>query len=76
MSFDMTIDGQRAGYLSYAVEDGSMLIEYVEVDSSRRGQGLGEKLIDAALAWANEAGHKVVPICGYARAVLKRRKLL
>lgn len=69
----MTIDGRSAGHLTYAVEDDSMLIEYVEVDPSRRGQGLGEKLVDAAVAWAKEEGHKVVPVCGYARAVLKRR---
>lgn len=72
-SFDMTIDGRPAGYLTYAVEDGSLLIEYVEVNHSHRGQGLGEKLVDAAVAWANEQGHTVVPICGFAKAVLRRR---
>ena len=73
-SFDMTIDGRRAGFLSYVIEDDSMLIEYVEVDPSQRGRGLGEKLIDAAVAWAKDEGHKVVPICGFARAVLRRRQ--
>ena len=73
-SFDMTVDGRPAGYLSYAIEDGSLLIEYVEVDRSHRGQGLGEQLVDAAVAWANENGHKVVPICGFAKTVLRRRQ--
>jgi predicted GNAT family acetyltransferase len=72
-SFDLTVDGRPAGYLSYSVEDGSLLIEYVEVDHALRGKGMGEKLVDAAVAWANEQGHKVVPLCSFAKAVLRRR---
>jgi predicted GNAT family acetyltransferase len=49
-------------------------IDFVEVDPSLRGQGVGKQLVDAAVAWAEAQGRHVVPLCSYARAVLARAK--
>ncbi|HYB94654.1 MAG TPA: GNAT family N-acetyltransferase [Vicinamibacterales bacterium] len=71
--FVLRIDGERFGFLEYTRPDaGVMRIEYVEVAPSLRGTGLGRQLIEKAVAFARETNLRVVPICGYARAVIQR----
>lgn len=71
--FVLRIDGERHGFLEFTRPDvGVMRIEYVEVDPSLRGTGLGRQLVEKAVAFAKEAELKVVPICSYARAVIQR----
>lgn len=71
--FVLRIDGERLGSLDFTrPEAGVMRIEFVEVAPELRGTGLGRQLVQAAVDWARESGLKVVPICGYARAVMTR----
>lgn len=71
--FVLHVDGERLGSLDYALpEAGVMRIDYVEVSPELRGTGLGRQLVAAAVDWARAGGLKIVPICGYARAVISR----
>ena len=71
--FVLRIDGQRRGYLEYTrPEVGVMRIEYVEVSPELRGTGLGRQLVAKAVDFARESDLRIVPICGYARAVIHR----
>lgn len=71
--FVLRIDGERLGYLEFTRPDvGVMRIEYVEVSPKLRGTGLGRQLVAKAIDFAREAKLRVVPICGYARAVITR----
>ncbi|MEY4094238.1 MAG: hypothetical protein RLZZ53_1437 [Acidobacteriota bacterium] len=71
--FVLRLDGERFGFLEFTRTDAGVLrIEYVEVDEDLRGSGLGLQLVQKAVAFARENGLKVVPICGYARAVIQR----
>lgn len=70
--FDLEVDGERCGYLSYSLSGGVMTIHYVEVDPGRRGHGLGRVLVDAAEQWARGEGHDVTATCPYAALVLAR----
>jgi len=73
--FKLSVDGRQRGYLLYTLPDPkTMNIDYVEVDASLRGQGVGKELVDAAVAWAGAHDRHVVPFCSYARAVLARAK--
>lgn len=64
--------GERAvGRLDYRVVGATIDIDYVVVDASLRGQGLGVRLVDAAVAWARESGRTVRPLCGYAARMLR-----
>ena len=71
--FVLRVDGERLGYLEFTrPEVGVMRIEYVEVSPGLRGTGLGRQLVAKAIDFAKEAKLRVVPICGYARAVISR----
>ena len=71
--FVLRIDGERFGFLEFTRPDvGVMRIEYVEVSPELRGTGLGQQLVEKAVAFAKEANLRVVPICSYARAVIQR----
>jgi len=71
--FVLRLDGERYGFLEFTrPEVGIMRIEYVEVSAELRGTGLGKQLVEKAVAFAKDAGLKVVPICSYARAVIER----
>lgn len=71
--FVLRVDGDRLGSLDFTLPGaGIMRIEYVEVAAQLRGSGLGLELVRAAVNWARESDLRVVPICGYARAVITR----
>lgn len=71
--FVLQVDGERLGSLDFArPEAGVLRIDYVEVAPELRGTGLGRQLVEAAVEWAREENMKIVPICGYARAVIAR----
>lgn len=71
--FVLRINGERYGFLDFTHPgEGVMRIEYVEVSPELRGTGLGKQLVTTAVAFAKDAGMKVVPICSYARAVIDR----
>jgi predicted GNAT family acetyltransferase len=73
LEFVLRVDGERLGSLDYTLPDATVMrIEYVEVAPELRGSGLGQKLVAAAVDWARESNRKIVPICGYARAVIAR----
>jgi predicted GNAT family acetyltransferase len=71
--FVLRIDGERFGFLEFTRPDvGVMCIEHVEVALHLRGAGLGQRLVEEAVAFAKGASLRVVPICSYARAVIVR----
>lgn len=71
--FYLQLDGQRAE-LHYRVREGKVLdYWHTEVPSTRRGQGWGEKLVVAALRWAQAQGYRVIPSCSYVHAIVRRR---
>ncbi len=47
-------------------------IDHTEVDDSLRGEGAGEQLLKALVAWARHVGLKVSATCPFAVAMLKR----
>ena len=71
--FVLRIDGEKFGFLEFTrPEVGVMRIEYVEDSPELRGTGLGQQLVEKAVAFAKDTKLKVVPICSYARAVIER----
>jgi len=48
------------------------IIEHTDVDDSLRGQGIGNKLLDCAVAWAREKKVKIIPLCPFAKSVFDK----
>ena len=64
-------EGRRIGRLDFRVLGPLIHVDYVFVDPSLRGRGLGVRLVDAAADWARETRRMLHPICGYAARVLR-----
>lgn len=69
--FEVLIDG-RLGFLRYRLDADSMLLLHVEVPSESRGRGFASELSQAALDFARDRGLRVVPICSYIAAYIRR----
>ena len=68
--FAVTMDGATAK-LEYEVDGDRLLLLHTEVPEMFRGQGVGARLVEAALARARKDKLTIVPWCPYARRWLK-----
>jgi predicted GNAT family acetyltransferase len=62
----------RAGLIQYRAEPGTIVLVHTEIDPAFEGQGLGERLVAGALADLRARGLKLVPLCPFVRAYLRR----
>jgi len=69
--FELAVDGQTA-FAVYHREPGLLTITYVESPLALRGGGVAGRLMQGVLEQARAEGLKVVPVCGYAVAYMKR----
>ena len=70
--FEFDLDGV-CGALEYRISGGFLTILHTEVDPALAGRGLGGQLVEAALAYADEAGLQVDSRCGFATRYLQAR---
>ena len=69
--FELTEDGETA-LADYRVNGATLYIEYVESPPALRGKGTAGRLMQGVMEAARERQLKVVPICGYAAAWIRR----
>lgn len=69
--FEVPVHG-GPGFLRYRVEADTIHLLYVEVPPEARGHGVAGELSRAALEFAKERGLKVVPVCSYVVAYIRR----
>ena len=63
------------GYLSKLdyIQDGkNFVITHVGVHPELRGQGVAGRIVEASLAYARENSLRVIPMCSYAAAYIRR----
>lgn len=66
-AFYLEQDGKRVAWMSYSrANAGLVIIDHTEVASELGGQGLGRRLLDAAVAWARGTGTKFLSTCPFA----------
>jgi hypothetical protein len=71
--FEAFVDGELCR-ADYRLADGVMRLVHTEVPRRLEGRGLAGQLVQAALDHARANGLKVVPVCGYVRAYMRRHK--
>lgn len=69
--FETTIDG-KLSKLDYIQNGKNFVITHVGVDPSLRGYGVAGKIVEAGIEYARENSFRVVPMCSYAAAYIRR----
>ena len=69
--FELTEQGQLA-VADYRVQDGRMILPHVEAAPALRGTGAAGRLMEGVFDAARRRGLKVVPLCPYADAYIRR----
>ena len=68
--FEIAVDGELAGNLSYQRGKGEIALIHTEIEPRFEGQGLGSKLIRGALDQARTEGLAVLPFCPFVRGYI------
>jgi predicted GNAT family acetyltransferase len=70
--YELTVDGQRIGFVTYRMGPGVIVLLHAEVDPAHEGQGWGSRLVAGALDDARERGMTVRPVCPFVVAYIER----
>lgn len=69
--FEASVEGHLA-VAEYRAEGGRVVFTHTFVPPELRGRGIAEKLVRAALEWAQREQKRVVPACSYVAAFVCR----
>jgi len=69
--FQAVVEGQTC-VADYRLQAGVMAITHTEVAPALEGRGIAGALVQALLDHAQANGLKVLPLCSYARAYMRR----
>jgi predicted GNAT family acetyltransferase len=69
--FELAIDGEVA-FLQYERKPDRLVFVHTEVPPAFRGRGIGERLVKGALDAARREGLRVVPLCPFVKAYLRK----
>ena len=65
-------DGDWLAEMTYVREgQRKIVIDHTEVDESLQGQGIGEKLVDEAVKFAEENNLLIKPTCPFVKKILE-----
>ena len=70
-TFEVWIDGHLSK-LDYIQDGKNFVIAHVGVYPELRGQGIAGKIVEAGLQYARENSLRVIPMCSYAAAYIRR----
>ena len=69
--FEFTVNGETA-FLAYERTDEALTLIHTEVPVAFRGLHYGEALVEAALRSGRSAGLRIIAVCPFARAYMRR----
>jgi predicted GNAT family acetyltransferase len=69
--FELTMDGLTA-LITYERTPGTLRLIHTEVPEGLRGRHVGEALVEAALRAGRSEGLRIVAICPFVRAYMRR----
>ncbi|MGW8202746.1 GNAT family N-acetyltransferase [Sphingomonas bisphenolicum] len=69
--YELAVDGQLA-IAAYDRREGALVFTHTQVPDALEGQGVGSRLVKAALADARARNLKVVPLCEFVAAYIER----
>ena len=63
--YELIVDGDVAGFADYRIHDNVVIFPHTVINPDRRGQGLGDILVEGALDDVRESGRRVVAACWF-----------
>ena len=72
--FEIRTGDELAGIAVYRITDDRIVFTHTEIEDEHEGEGLGSKLIKAALDDVRAAGHQVVPVCPFVASYIERHQ--
>ena len=72
LRYELQVDGSPAGFIAYRREPGVIVLVHTDIDPAYEGQGLGSKLVAGALDDLRSRGLRLVPLCPFVAAYLRR----
>jgi predicted GNAT family acetyltransferase len=70
--FELVTDGKLSIVAYQKVDDETLALTHTEVDPSLEGHGVGSKLVEGVLQYAEQNDLKIVPLCPFVGVFLKR----
>lgn len=72
--FFINVDGEKKASMTYSRAGADkIIIDHTEVNESLKGQGIGYKLVEAAVDFARICKIKIIPLCPFAKAVFNKK---
>jgi uncharacterized protein len=72
-AFFIEENGAQLAEMTYVWSGEKMfIIDHTLVDESLKGQGVGKRLVEAAVDFARKKEIKILPLCPFAKAVFER----
>lgn len=68
----ISVDGEPAGFAQYSDRGQALAFVHTEIDDRFEGQGLGGRLVSAALDDVRSRGLVVLPFCPFVRGYIAR----
>lgn len=65
--------GEYVAELDYRLKDNVITFTHTGVPSELEGNGIGSIIVRAGLDYAREQGYKVVPLCSFVDAYMRRK---
>jgi hypothetical protein len=73
-AFYIEIDNIKVAEMTYSHADpDKIIINHTEVSETLKGQGVGYKLVAAAVEFLRANNLKAIPLCPFANAVFKKK---
>lgn len=74
-SFYFEKQGERLAEMTFSkAGPDKIIIDHTEVSDTLRGTGMGAKLVAYAVEYARKNKVKIIPLCPFAKAMLKRHE--
>lgn len=66
-------NGKTLAVMTYVYAgEHKFIIDHTQVNEGGEGKGLGKKLVHAAVEFAREKGHTILPLCPFAKSVFDK----
>lgn len=72
LRYELVDGGELLGEIRYTLEPGVITLVHTEVAPSVEGQGVGSRLVAGALEDIRARGLRLVPLCPFVAAYLRR----